>query len=161
MPNLKLNDNIISQLAREVARNIYPMSTLREQFKLTVEEFDEAVETPYFHTRLAEEASIWNDPSNVKTRLKLKFGTLIEESLPELYRLLHDPLQPMAAKVAALQMAVRYTDDNPNVRENGEAGVNKVRITINIDGKAISYDKQQAEPRVIEGDVITVDGKSA
>lgn len=155
---LKLTDTLLSALAREVARNIYPTPDIRDQLKLTIEEFDIAVETPYFQQRLAEEVSLWNDPKNVDQRIKLKAGTMLEQMMPEYYNLVHDPTQPMSAKVAALQQFARMAGvENNAVAKGDEAGDRRVKITINIGGQKLEYDKEQA--KLVEGEVLTLEGK--
>jgi hypothetical protein len=157
MPDLtvagKLTDTLISQLARELARNLYPNSNIREQFKLTIEEFDEVLDTPFFQARLAEEVTMWNDPANAEVRIKAKSATMIEEMMPEFYALVHDRTQPMAAKVQALREFVRMAgiENNPNIN-GGTEGDRKVKITINIDGKALTYEKEQA--KVVDAEVV-------
>jgi hypothetical protein len=159
MSNLSITDTIISKLAREIARNLYPTAEIRDQFKLTVEEFDEATNTPFFQVRLAEEVSLWNDPKNAEVRVKAKSGTLVEESLPEIYRLIHDPTQPMAAKVAALQTVARFAFDNPNIKGSSDDSDRRVKITINIDGKSLSFDKEK--PKIIDGELLSLTPKVA
>jgi len=149
----KITDTLISQLARELARNIYPEGNIREQFKLTIEEFDEVLETPFFQTRLAEEIALWNDPASAEVRIKHKSATMIEQMMPEFYALVHDRTQPMAAKVQALREFVRMAgiENNPNIT-GGSDGDRKVKITINIDGKALTYEKEQA--KIVDAEVV-------
>lgn len=156
----KLNETIISKLAVEIARNIYPLPDIRDQFKLTIEEFDEAVKTPFFQTRLAEEIAVWNSPANARTRVGHKAATMVELALPEIHALLHDRTQPMAAKVAALQMAARWAgiEQNPNVKTSEDAADRRVKITINIatkdgESKSLSFEKE----KVIEGEAVKLE----
>jgi hypothetical protein len=151
---LTITDTIISRLAREIARNLYPPAAVREQFKLSVEEFDDATNSAFFQTRLAEEISLWNDPQNARVRISAKAATLIEESMPEIYALIHDRTQPMSAKVQALQAAARWAgiEHNPAITGGGDDGDRKVKITINIDGKALSYEKEKA--KIVDAEVV-------
>jgi len=158
MPDLPVTDAIISRIAREIARNLYPPATIRENYKLSQEEFDEILSTPFFKTRLEEECDIWNasDATSITKRIAAKAATLVEECLIEVYSLVHDKTQPMAAKIEALKWASRMAgiEQNPNVKAGGELD-NRVKITINIGNDRVSFDKERAlPPKVIEGDVI-------
>lgn len=158
-PQYKIDDATISKLAIEIARNLYPPADIRESFKLTVEEFEEATSTPYFQTRLAEEISLWNSPSNAKTRIKAKAGTMIELAMPEYFALMHDKTQPMAAKVALLQQFARLAEvDNPSIKGNEDTSDRRVKITINIAGQTLSYDKEKApeNAKIIEGEALAI-----
>lgn len=152
---LTLTDNILSRLARECARDLYPPAAIREQFKLTIDEWDDATNSAFFQTRLAEEVSQWNDPGNATVRISAKAATLIEESLPEIYALIHDRTQPMAAKVQALQAAARWANigNDTGLTADGNAD-RKVRITINIDGRSIQFDKEKA--KVVDAEVVSL-----
>jgi hypothetical protein len=149
------NDAVISRLAREVARNLFPVQQIRESFRLTIEEFDHIVETPMFKQRLEEEIAVWSssEPANIIKRIGAKAATLIEESFAEVFYLIHDRSQPMAAKIEALKWAARMAgaDANPNVKDDGRDS--QVKITINIGDKRIDLEKD-LPPRTIEGDVV-------
>lgn len=152
-----LSDRLISQLAREVARNLVPVTRVCANYKISPEQFDKVVNTPFFQTRLAEEVDIWNasDTNSITKRIGAKAATMIEESLAEVYALIHDRLQPMPAKIEALKWAARMAGigDNPNVRGNSDD--RGVRITINIGEKRIEFDKERTLPStVIEGQAV-------
>lgn len=157
MPDLTVTDQLISKLARELARNLYPPATIREQFKLTLEEYDEILETPFFRTRLEEEVALWNDPSNAKQRISAKSATMLEEALPDIFVQIADPTVPLAAKVAALQMAGRWAgvENNASVKQ-GEESDRRVKITINIGANKIAFEKEIVPAKVIEGEAVEV-----
>ena len=92
-------------MAREIARDIYPPREIRVRYKLTEEEFDRITTSTFFQTRLKEELDLWNasDAKSIAVRIGTKAATMIEECLIEVYALVHDKSQPMAAKVSALQ----------------------------------------------------------
>jgi hypothetical protein len=135
-----------------------PVTRIREAYKLTQEEFDEIVETPFFQRRLIEELDLWNssDAGNIVKRIGAKSATMVEESLPEIFALIHDKVQPMQAKIDALKTVSRWAgigNENPNVR--GSPDDTGVKITINIGDQKLSFEKERAlQATVIEGDVV-------
>src|SRR5215467_15903401 len=104
-----MNDAQISMLAREVARDIRPLDQILKLFNLSAQDFEYLIEVPFFQTRLREETLLWNatDAPSIAERIKAKAGTLVEDCLLEVYALIHDPNQPMSAKVEALKWAAR------------------------------------------------------
>jgi hypothetical protein len=155
VPN-PLTDLLISKLAREVARNIVPLDRIRDNYMLTQEQFDTVVSTKFFQTRLTEELDIWNasDAMSVSKRIGAKAATMIEESLSEVYALIHDKTMPMTAKVEALKWVSRMAGIGENPAVKGNADDAKVRITINIGDKKIEFDKERLPATVIEGEAV-------
>lgn len=66
----------------------------------------------------------------------------MEDCLLEAYTLIHDRSQPLAAKVEMLKWAARMAGLGENKSAgNAEGGV---KITINVGGKALEFDKEKA-----------------
>jgi len=147
MPEAKLNDVMISRLAREIARDILPLDEILKTYKLSTGDFDQIAEMPYFQQRLNEETALWSasDPVSIAKRIEAKAATMIEDCLVEVYRLIHDPEQPMNAKIEGLKWAARMAGLGENAQKTGEAG--GVKITINVGGKALEFDKERALPQ--------------
>jgi hypothetical protein len=129
-----LNDVTVSRMAREVARNLFPVDRIRDAYKLSVDEFDAIVGSQMFQQRLGEELEIWNasTPMAISTRISAKAATMIEESIAEVYTLIHDRAQPMAAKVEALKWASRIAGIGERA-ENASIG-DRVVLNINFTG---------------------------
>lgn len=157
---LPLDDVVISRVAREIARDIYPPKEIRVRYKLTEEEFDRVVTSSFFQIRLKEELDLWNasDAKSIATRIGTKAATMVEECLVEVYALVHDRTQPMAAKISALQWASRLAGigENPSVRGGADAG-DRVRFNIIINNQKISFDQSVDAPPMIEGSATLVD----
>jgi hypothetical protein len=155
-----LHDAMISRLAREVARQITPIPNIIKTFGLDQETFDKLVDTTIFQTRLTEEAAIWNatDALSISKRISAKAATLIEELLIDAYQMIQDPEQPMSAKVEMLKWASRLAGltDNPNIKGGGPGEDARVKITINIGGNKLEFDKEKLPERVIQGDVVNL-----
>jgi hypothetical protein len=158
VPGPALNDVLISRLARDLARSLFPQQKIRESYRLTTEQFEKLLDTEYFRTRLQEEIEIWHaaTPASVLTRIQAKSATLIEDSLVEVYTLIHDRTQPLAAKVEALKWAARMAGagENQQVRRDDQE---RIRFNIYIDNKKVVFDKEPLPPAVIDGSATLVD----
>jgi hypothetical protein len=157
---LPLDDVMISRVAREIARDIYPPKEVRLRYKLTEDEFDKVTMSSFFQIRLKEELDLWNasDPKSIAMRIGTKAATMVEECLVEVYALVHDRTQPMAPKIAALQWASRLAGigENPSVR-GGVGESDRVRFNIIINNQKVSFDQSVEQPTVIEGAARLVD----
>jgi hypothetical protein len=154
---LALDDAVISRVAREIARDIYPPTEIRQKYKLDEQQFDRILTSAFFQIRLKEELDLWNasDPKSIATRIGVKSATMVEECLLEVYALIHDKTQPMAPKIAALQWASRLAGvgENPSVRGAEVGPGDRIRFNIVINNQRVSFDQSAEGPPIIEGAV--------
>ena len=155
MALVSMTDAEISRLAREIARDIKPMDEILKQFGLSAEQFDAVADSGFFQTRLNEETQLWNasDPYSVAKRIETKAATMIEDCLLEVYALIHDRAQPMAAKIEALKWAARMAGLGETAKGGADTGAG-VKITINLGREKLEFDK---EKRLHEGVTDVVD----
>ena len=86
-------------------------------YGLTAELFNERVKDNHsFMTFYAEAHAIWHASSNSKERVSAKAGVIFEQWLREANRLMHDPANPMAAKVDLGKTLAKLANFEP-VRE--------------------------------------------
>jgi hypothetical protein len=165
MADLPDNEVLASRIAREVARDLSPVDMIREKFGLTEDDYSRLINSPIFKVRLEEELAVWNasDALSIAERIKAKTGTMIEESLPEVFEWLHDRSQPIAGKVRALEWASRVSglDESerlgalpPGVVSGGGSGIN---FNIFIGGEKQSFSQPATQPQIIEGEVVLND----
>lgn len=155
-----LSDPEISRLAREMARDIKELDVILKQFNLTADQFDKIAESKFFQVRLAEEIQLWtaSDPLSIAKRIETKAATLVEDCLLEVYALIHDRDQPMNAKVEALKWAARMAGMGEAKTTGSDGG--GVKITINVAGRALEFDKEKALPSGVT-DVVDLTPSSA
>ena len=138
----EVTDTTISQIAREVARDIIPIDAVLRKFKLDTQTYDKIFDLPYFQRRLEEELAVWNgsDSHTIRARIAAKAASVIEESLLEVFDLIHDKSQPLSGKVEALKFAARLAS-------MGEGAVDpsavdgKVIINIAFGGDKVTFEK--------------------
>lgn len=148
---------LASRLAREVARDLVPVEQVCERYKISDATYERILRNPMFQQRLQEEIDIWNasTPRAITERISAKSATMIEESLVEIYELIHDKNQPMVAKVKALEWASRLAGVGVQESKDLLPG-ERVRFNIFIGDKKVSIEKE-AEQKTIEGTAVLVD----
>jgi hypothetical protein len=160
-----LSELTVFRLAREIARDLLPLDTICENYKITEEQYQRVLHSTIFQRRLEEELEIWNasTPMAAVERIKLKAGAMIEEALPEVYAMLHDKNQPLAAKIRALEWASKMAGIGevvplgalpPGVASGGGSGLT---FNIYIGGQKQTYQQADVQPKVVEGEAVLVD----
>ena len=146
-PSVLMDDAATSRLAREMARDIFPLKDILTRFQLTEEQFESVADSKFFQVRLAEEVQLWtaSDPLSIAKRIETKAATLVEDCLLEVYALIHDRNQPMAAKVEALKWAARMAGMGEAAGAKGNSD-GQVRITINVGSTKLEFDKEKSLP---------------
>ena len=145
------NELLISQLAREIAREIIPYDAILKKFKLDTQTYERVFDMPFFQRRLEEELAVWNgsDSTSIRARVAAKAATVIEESLMEVYDLIHDKSQPLSGKVEALKFAARLA----SMGEGNQVDTSeKIIFNISIGGSTLKFETQR-DPKVIDGEV--------
>jgi len=147
----EIDELTLLKLSREIAKDIHPIETILERFEISPILWAEISEMPHFNALLKSEREAWHSASNTQDRLQLKSFSLIEEALPEFYERVHDPREPLIAKVRALEVIGKFA--GIGARNDGGGGGDGVRVTINLGSdKQITFEKD-ITPQVIEGDI--------
>ena len=148
---------LASRLAREVARDPVPIEQICERYQIDDEQYQRIIHHPMFQQRLQEELDIWNasTPRAITERISAKAATMIEESIVEVYELIHDKNQPMVAKVKALEWASRLAGVGQQESKDLLPG-ERVNFHIYIGDKKIELEKT-VHPTTIEGSAVLID----
>jgi len=101
---------------------------------------------------------------SIAERIKAKAGTMIEDSIIEVYALIHDKNEPMASKIRALEWASRVAGIGeteplgaglpPGVVSGAGSGIT---FNIIIGGKKQTFNQSADQPKTIEGEVVLTD----
>jgi hypothetical protein len=145
------NELMISQLAREIAREIIPFNAILKKFKLDSQTYERVFDMPFFQRRLEEELAVWNgsDSHSIRARVAAKAATVIEESLMEVYELVHDKSQPLSGKVEALKFAARLASmGEGNPIDTSE----KIIFNISIGNTQLTFQTHRDPTPIIEGE---------
>jgi len=149
-------ETLASKLAREIARDLVPLNRIQERYRINEDEYQNIVGSSFFKLRLEEELELWNasTPKAIQERIVAKNLTMIEESIPEVWDLIHDKKQPMSAKIDALKWASSVAGLIKRDTGSGDPA-ERVRFNIYIGDKQQSFDKSIAAP-AIEGTSVLV-----
>lgn len=148
---------LASRLAREIARDLIPLDQICERYKVDEETYRRILHHPLFQQRYQEELDIWNasTPRAITERISAKSATMIEESLIEVYELIHDRSIPMLPKIKALEWASRLAGVGQQEGKDMLPG-ERVRFNIFIGDKKVSFE-QDAPMKTVEGAAVLVD----
>ena len=142
-----VDDVMISQLAREVARDILPNDAVLKRFNLTTQTFETIVDMPFFQRRLEAELAVWNgsDSGSIRARIAAKAASVIEESMLEVFSLIHDKDQPLSGKVEALKFVARLASmEQGAIRADDGPTDSKVVINIQFAGEKVTFEKEKS-----------------
>ena len=143
VPNRVLDDTCLSRLAYELATSLYTPEQVFSQFGISPQYFaDHVCNHPAFIAYYAEARQVWYSTDNSLQRFTKKAGIVLEEFLPELNRLLHDPHAPASAKATFAQWLSKVAGaDNVHNAQRGPTDSGAPTVTINITGgPAITVD---------------------
>jgi hypothetical protein len=124
------DETLFLRLAREIAMDISSTERILTNLRLTQTEYDRIVAHPRFQTLLLMELHSWGAATNTTERVKLKSAAIVEEVLPEMYRLLHDEKHPLNSRVELLKTIAKLGHQGIPTNEAGQG--NQFRLTINI-----------------------------
>lgn len=150
-------ETMASKLAREIARDLIPLDRILQQYKIDEDTYQSIIGSHFFRVRLEEEQALWggSDPRSIQERIVAKNLTMIEESIPEVWDLIHDKKQPMSEKINALKWASSVSGLVKRDSSTPDAG-EKVRFNIYIGDKPQSFEKM-VDAKTIEGAAVLID----
>lgn len=160
------NDTLLSRLATEIARDLYPIEQVLACYSITQDQYrDQICDHPAFMTFYAEARSIWGAATSAPQRVALKSGILFEQWLEEADKLLHDPNSPMADKVklgSYLSRLAGFENVNPPPARDGVVGAGAgqaaTHVTINLNhGRKIEIKKDVVDAQLVEAEVTEIE----
>lgn len=125
--------NLSAQVAAELAAGLSSEETLRERFNLSEAQWEALQDNPVFKRMLHEAQETLSGPLNAKQRIRLKAGIAFEETIPTLYRMIHDRDLAGAARMEAAKLLAKVSEvDRGDPDESGNPAGNGFSITINL-----------------------------
>jgi hypothetical protein len=132
-----------SRLAMELAIEISDLPEILKRYDLSKAELKAKLENPAFRRAVQDAKITWNSDLSVKERIRVKSMVLIEDSILEIYNIIHDKDITPTARIDAFKTLSRTaTTDAPD--KEGAAAGDRVHITFNIPGveKPVTYDAE-------------------
>lgn len=99
-PDLNSGD---AQLIWELVSNISPKAEVLGRHGLDARGLVKRSNNPMFRSAYQEAKRLWSSDLNVQERIKLKAAYMLEDSLPDLFKIIKDDSQPGAAKLEAIE----------------------------------------------------------
>jgi len=99
-----------SRLAVEVAVQIRPIAEVLVAYSLTRSDLVRKLKDPMFRDMVKQAKSIWSSDLSIKERIRLKSQVLVEDSLLEIFKIVHNVDMAVPAKLDACLL---YTSPSP------------------------------------------------
>lgn len=132
-----------SRLAVEVAVQIRPIAEVLVAYSLTRASLVRKLKDPMFRDMVKQAKSIWSSDLSIKERIRLKSQVLVEDSLLEIFSIVHAADMAVPAKLDAFKQLARVAEVDSPERGKGDSG-SRFTVSINL-GDTI-------KPIVIEGE---------
>ena len=132
-----------SRLAVEIAVQIRPIPEILVQYGLSRGDLARKLKDPMFRDMVKSAKSLWNSDLSVKERIRLKSQILVEDSILEIFSILHNRDNAIPARLDAFKQLARVAEVEQPDRGKGDTG-SRFTVSINL-GDTI-------RPVVIEGD---------
>lgn len=147
--------NLMRSVARELAYDIIPLETILDNHRLTPDDFERISRHQQFQSYLREFVEQWSAADNGAARTRLKITAGIEESLPDMFALLHDNNFAANARVELFKTLLQAGGmrGTANGADGGGNAGDRVSITINMgDGRDVTVQAEtQRSPIDYEG----------
>lgn len=132
-----------SRLAVEVAVQIRPIAEVLVAYSLTRSDLVRKLKDPMFRDMVKQAKSIWSSDLSIKERIRLKSQVLVEDSLLEIFKIVHNVDMAVPAKLDAFKQLARVAEVDAPERSRGSEG-SRFTVSINL-GNTIA-------PVIIEGE---------
>ncbi len=132
-----------SRLAVELAVKIRPVAEILNTYSLSRRELADKLKDPMFRDMVKQAKQLWSSDLSVKERIRLKSQILVEDSLLEVFSVVHNPDNAIPAKLDAFKQLARVAEVDAPDRNKGDTG-SRFTVSINLGNTT--------GPVVIEGD---------
>ena len=164
---------VLSQLALELVAKLDSTENILARHNLDAARLKQLLQEPAFKQQLKEAKQYWKSPEAIRERIQQKTGMLVEDSIMEMYTLVHDADLHPAARLDAFKILARMANlEDPQKKEIADTRIKEdkidmkkqVQININLGGDddihrsvtvGASVDTDSAD--AAEGQFITMD----
>jgi len=132
-----------SRLAVEIAVQLRPVPEILKQYDISRKDLVRKLKDPMFRDMVRQAKSLWNSDLSVKERIRLKSQILVEDSILEIFSMVHNRDNAIPARLDAFKQLARVAEVDSPDRSNADTG-SRFTVSINL-GEKMS-------PVIIEGD---------
>jgi hypothetical protein len=130
------DQKLLRSIAREIAYDIIPLETILKNHEVTHKQFQEISKQQAFQTMLREYVEVWAGAENTQGRVKMKITSGVEDSLPDMFGLLHDKNFSDNARVELFKTLLQAGGLRGTEKTEGGSSAERVQITINMGAEA-------------------------
>lgn len=141
-----------SRLAVEIAVQLRPVPEILKQYNLSRKDLVRKLKDPMFRDMVRQAKSLWNSDLSVKERIRLKSQILVEDSILEIFSMVHNRDNAIPARLDAFKQLARVAEVDSPDRSNADTG-SRFTVSINL-GETMS-------PVIIEGETHGVQTEKA
>lgn len=120
-----------SRLAVEIAVQIRPIPEILVQYNLSRSDLVKKLKDPMFRDMVKQAKSLWHSDLSVKERIRLKSQILVEDSILEIFSILHNRDNAIPARLDAFKQLARVAEVDSPERGKGDTG-NRFTVSINL-----------------------------
>lgn len=132
----EMDQKLLRSIAREIAYDIIPLETILTNHEITHKQFQEIAKQQAFQSLLREYVESWAGAENTHGRVKLKITSGVEDSLPDMFALMHDKNFSDNARVELFKTLLQAGGLRGTEKSEGGASAERVSITINMGADA-------------------------
>lgn len=138
------------RLIWELVANISPVPDILKRHGLTVPELRSKQKDTMFAAAYREAKSFWDSNPNVKERIRMKAGMLLEDSLEDILLIIKDPQMGAVHKLEATKQ-LGVLSGAATVKPGTVGDTSGFKLTINVGGnKGVTVEGQVVEQQVID-----------
>lgn len=135
-----------SRLAVEVAVQIRPISEVLTAYSISRSDLVRKLKDPMFRDMVKQAKSIWSSDLSIKERIRLKAQVCVEDSLLEVFGIVHNVDMAVPAKLDAFKQLARVAEvDSPERGKGGDGSRFTVSINLGDTIKPVIIEGTQAD----------------
>lgn len=117
-----------ARLALDIVANTIELPEMLQRYSLTPQELKDRLVNPSFRALVEETRTVWTSDLNVGERVRLKAALLVEDSLLEIYRTIHDRKNPVLSRQAAFNALSKLA----SIEQKQQQAATGSRFVLNI-----------------------------
>lgn len=126
--------DVTSKLALEIAAELSPAHEVIQRYGLSTSEFALVASTPKFRQLYKEARAYWGSDSNAKERIQAKATMLVEDSMLEMFAIIHNKTLAPAARIDSFKTLSKMARTSGDAKDEGAAVGSQFSITIDLGG---------------------------
>lgn len=133
-----------SSLIADLVANVRFQKDVLAQYNLTQEDLARKMLNPGFAAHYRATHAAWNSDMNAQERIRLKAAFLLEDSLPDMHKIIKNPQTPVNAKLGAIEQLTKISTVAVVPKEQqGGSETHKITINIGSDTKAVVIEQEK------------------